>query len=94
MNKIDDLFAEVKASATASQEEQAIENVWKYVYENRLYVEINSISESGEKTDINDIADIGKVENVEVIFSKDDTEKSYRWNPVDNENIFILFREK
>ncbi|WP_226664758.1 hypothetical protein [Microbulbifer aggregans] len=94
VSELDTLFLGVESSAAASEEERRIEDVWEYIYENRVYVAVYAISPLGKKIDINDLPDSVDLEEVEVVFSKGDEKRSYRWAPIDSEKIYILFREK
>lgn len=94
MKDLNTLFSKVKASSTASEEEKRIEDVWQYMYENRVYVAVYTRNETGRGTDINNLPNPADVETVEVVFTKDNMENSFQWDPIDNENIFVLFREK
>ena len=94
MGKLDDLFSEVRSSATAAEEESRVNAVWQYMYENRINVAVNVVAPSGEKSDIQALPDSATIKNVEVVFTVDREAKSYPWTPIDSENVFLLFREK
>ena len=94
LDALDTLFSQVQSSTTASEEEGYIEDVWRYLYENRVYVAVYALNPEKGKVDINKLPEPVNVETVEVVFTKESDKKSYRWTPVDTENIFILFREK
>jgi hypothetical protein len=94
MDNLDSLFSKVLASSTADEEEGTIEEVWEYMSDNRIYVQVYSVDKLGNKTDIDNISNIKDITSVEVVFSKGEFKKSFIWQPIDNENIFILFREK
>ena len=94
MNKIESLTSVVASSLTAIDEERALEDVWKYAFENRIYIEILSIDQSGNVVDINEIDDLNSVVKVRVVFSKEKELKTLEWAPIDIDNVFILFREK
>ncbi len=94
MNKLDSLFSDVISSKTAAEEESAVEKVWQYMADQELYLEVYALDEAGNKTDVQEISDIEKIDEVEVVFSKGDTEKAFRWKPIENDNVFILYREK
>ena len=94
MNKLDSLFSDVTSSKTAAEEESAVEKVWQYMADQEMYLEVYALDETGGKTDAQEISDIEKIDEVEVVFSKGDAEKAFRWNPIENDNVFILYREK
>jgi ABC-type Zn uptake system ZnuABC Zn-binding protein ZnuA len=93
MNDIDPMFSSVLASTSANDEEHAIEEIWKYVAENRIYIEVLSVDQKGNVVDINDVEDLSNVTKVRAIFSKEGRKKTLEWEPIDLENVFILFRE-
>ena len=94
MNKLDSLFSDVTSSKTAADEESAVEKVWQYMADQEIFLEVYALDESDGKTDVQEISDIEKIQEVEVVFSKDDAEKVFRWKPIENDNVFILYREK
>lgn len=94
MNKIEPLISNVRSSSSAIDEERALEEIWEYVSENRVFVEILSIDQSGSMADINEIEDLSSVVNVRVVFSKGEELRSLEWKPIKIDNVFILFREK
>ena len=94
MNKLDSLFSDVTSSKTAAEEESAIENVWRYMADQEMYLEVFSLDETGGKTDVQEISDNEEIKEVEVVFSKGNAEKTFRWTPIENDNVFILYREK
>ncbi len=94
MNKMESLILNVTSSLTAVDEEHALEEVWEYVSDNRVYVEILSIDQNGDVADINEIDDLSNVVKVRAVFSKEDEVKTLEWKPVNIDNVFILYREK
>lgn len=94
MNKLDSLFSDVTSSKTAAEEESAVEKVWQYMADQEMYLEVYALDEKDGKTDVQEISDIEKIDEVEVVFSKGDIEKAFRWNPIENDNVFILYREE
>lgn len=94
MNKMESLISNVTSSLTAVDEEHALEEVWEYVSDNRVYVEILSIDQNGDVADINEIDDLSNVVKVRAVFSKEDEIKTLEWKPVNIDNVFILYREK
>ncbi len=94
MNKIESLTSTVTTSLTVIDEEQALEQVWEYISNNRIYVEILSTDQSGNVVDINEVDDLGSIVKVSAIFSKGKNSKKVEWKPIKIDNVFILFREK
>jgi hypothetical protein len=94
MKSIETLASEVVSSSTVTEEEQALEKIWEYVYKNRIYIEIFSIDAGGVKLDINEIEELSTVAKVQVIFSKNEDTYTLEWAPHKLDNVFILFREK
>ncbi|VAW70084.1 hypothetical protein MNBD_GAMMA10-1532 [hydrothermal vent metagenome] len=93
MNKIGPLISNITSSLTADDEEQALEEVWKYIFDNRIYIEILAIDQSGNMTDINEMDDLSNVVKVRVVFSKGENSNTLEWKPIAIDNVFILFRE-
>ena len=62
--------------------------------DHRMYLEVYALDGNGGKTDARQISDIEKINEVEVVFSKNEPEKAFRWTPVVKDNVFILYREK
>lgn len=94
MNKIESLTSNVTSSLTAVDEEHALEEVWEYVSDNRIYIEILSIDQNGNVADINEIDDLSSIIKVRAVFSKGEEVKTLEWKPIKMDNVFILFREK
>ena len=94
MNKIDDLSLKVISSVNMADEEQAIEELWEYVADNRIYIEMFSIDENANKVDVNDISDVSLIKRIHVVFSRGEDTKVLEWSPINSNNAFILFREK
>ena len=82
------------SSVNTTDEEHALEKLWEYISDNRVFVEIFSIDESGNKIDVNDINEVKIIKKVQVIFSKDKRTRVLEWKSVDIDNVFILFRER
>lgn len=93
MNDIDPMLSSVLASTSATDEEHAIEEIWKYVAENGISIKVLSVDQKGNMMDINDVEDLSKVTKIRAIFSKEGRKKTLEWEPIDLDNVFILFRE-
>lgn len=93
MEKVDSLWLSVSSSKDSQQEEAAIENIWKFIADEGMSIAVYSFDAEGKEVDINDTPVDTPLKQVKIVFSKGGDSKSIVWNPVDQENIFILFRE-
>ena len=94
MNNIKDLTSKVTSSSSAESEEQAVEALWTYIGENRIYVQIFSVDADKNIMDINEVSDLGDVKKIEVELSSGEESYRFEWDPIELDNVFILFREK
>jgi ribosome-interacting GTPase 1 len=94
LNRIETYSSNIISSSTSIEERRALEELWEYIFKNRMYVEIFAIASDGNVSEINELEDLGGVVNVRVDLSKNSQEHSLEWKPINLNNVFILFREK
>lgn len=92
MNSLNQLLLQVENSTTVEQEQSALEEVAKFIGDNRVSIKVNTLSD-GVKQNLQEVQDLTTVQEAEIIFFFKDKEKTFTWKPKDINNVFILFRE-
>lgn len=93
MKEIDSMMNVVIQSANAEKEAESIEEVWRYIAKERVFIQVFALDENQKETDINTLSEGYDIKTVKIVFSKGNTETSVKWTPKDKNNIFVLFQE-
>lgn len=92
MNQLNELLIQIEQSQSDKQEHQSFQELSQFIGNNSVSINVYSISD-GAKTSLQDVQELSRITEADIVFTHDDQTKRFTWTPQDINNVFILFQE-